>query len=151
MLDLYRELQRLAEALDTDGIAYALVGGLAVSIYTTPRATEDIDVMVAPEDVGRLVAAVERLGFRPAGAPMRLAGGRLQIQRLTKFEGSDLLPLDVLFTADPELRMTLDERREILWEGRRLWIVNVDGLRVLKRLRGSTRDRADLEALGGES
>lgn len=151
MLDLYRELQQLADALDAGGVPYALVGGLAVSIYTTPRATEDIDVIVAPEDVVRLVAAAERLGFRPAGVPMRLAGGRLQIQRLNKFEGTDLLPLDVLFTADQELRRTLTDRCEIVWEGRRLWIVNVEGLRVLKRLRGSARDRADLEALEGES
>jgi hypothetical protein len=31
-----------------------------------------------------------------------------------------------------------------------LWIVDVAALRDMKRLRGSTQDRADLEALGGE-
>ena len=151
MLDLYRELQRLVEALEGSGIPYALVGGLAVSIYTTPRATEDIDVMVGPADVERVVDAVAGLGFQRAGAPMRLAGGRLHIQRLNRFEGTDLLPLDVLFTADRDLRQVLDDRREITSEGRRLWVVSVEGLRVLKRLRGSVRDRADLEALEGEA
>src|SRR5947208_10478758 len=73
VLDLYVELRRIAEALDAAGVAYALAGGLAVSIYTTPRATEDIDLLIRREGVDRAVRAVEPLDFRLAGgAP---AGG----------------------------------------------------------------------------
>ena len=49
VFDLYVELRRIAEALDAAGVAYALAGGLAVSIYTTPRATEDIDLLIRRE------------------------------------------------------------------------------------------------------
>ena len=35
MLDLYVELRRIAEAPDAGGVAYALAGGFAVSIYTS--------------------------------------------------------------------------------------------------------------------
>jgi hypothetical protein len=55
MLDLFIELRRVAEALDAAGIAYAVVGGLAVSIYTAPRATDDIDLLIAPQDLARAV------------------------------------------------------------------------------------------------
>jgi hypothetical protein len=37
VLDLYDELRALCAALDAAQIEYALVGGLAVSIYATPR------------------------------------------------------------------------------------------------------------------
>src|SRR5256884_9519168 len=103
VLDLYVELSRIAEALDAAGVACALAGGLAVSIYTKPRATEDIDLLIRREDSDRTVRAVEPLGFRPAGRPMRVAEGRMEIQRLLKIEGADLLPLDLLIPVDAGL------------------------------------------------
>lgn len=150
VLDLYAELRRIVEALETSGITYALAGGLAVSIYTTPRATEDIDLLIDHTALARAVAALAPVGFQPTGAPMWVAGGRLEIQRLTKIDGADLLPLDLLLPVDPGLTAILDDRVAVNIEGARLWMVGIGGLRALKRLRGSAQDRADLEALGPE-
>ena len=147
-MDLYAELLRVVEALDRAGVGYALVGGLAVSIYAAPRATEDIDLMLTAEDLDRATRALEPLGFRRAGSPMRVAAGRLQIQRLIKIEGRDLLPLDLLVATDEALAASVGGRQQLAVEGRPVWIIGVEGLRRLKRLRGSAQDRADLEALG---
>ena len=147
-MDLYEELRRVVEALDQAGVTYAVAGGLAVSIYTSPRATEDIDLLLPRGDLDRSVAVMGELGFRLAGPPMRVAGGRLEIQRLIKIAGRDLLPLDLLMPIGPDLAGILGDRRAVPWEDARIWIVSVEGLRTLKRLRGSTQDRADLEALG---
>ncbi len=122
MLDLYAELRRVAEALDAAGVNYALAGGLAVSIYTVPRATEDIDLLLALSDLERASAALTPLGFEPAGQPMQVAGGRLVIQRLIKISGTDLLPLDVLLPADPALACVLADRAAIELEGCQLWV-----------------------------
>jgi len=151
VLDLTRELRAIVAALDAAGIAYALAGGLAVSIYATPRATQDIDLLIAVSDLERTVAAMRGLGFRVAGRAMRVAGGRMEIQRLIKIDGTDVLPLDLLLPMDEELIGILAARTEVSWEGTSLWIVTVPGLRSLKRLRDSAQDRADLEALGPES
>ena len=150
-LDLHAELRGIVEALDAAGIAYALVGGLAVSIYAVPRATEDVDLLLGRE---HLLPAVERLaslGFRRVGTPMSVAGGRLGIQRLIKIDGSDLVPVDLLLPNDPALAALLAGRETVPWEGGRLSIVSLPGLRALKRLRGSAQDLADLEALGPEA
>src|SRR3989304_2418128 len=93
---------------------------------------------------------LEPLGFRRAGEPMRVASGRLEIQRLIKIDGSDLLPLDLLLPNDPALVALLEDRQAGAGEGHRLWLLSRAGLRALKRLRGSAQDRADLEALGPE-
>ncbi|MBI2015070.1 MAG: nucleotidyltransferase family protein [Candidatus Rokubacteria bacterium] len=150
VLDLYTELRRIAEALDAGGIPYALAGGLAVSIYTTPRATEDIDLLIARGDLDRAVSALQPAGFRPAGRPMPVAGGRPEIQRLTKIDGTDLLPLDLLLPSDPTIAALLEDRTRQSIEGRPVWVVGLGALRALKRLRNSALDRADLEALGPE-
>jgi len=150
MLDLYAELRRIVEALDAAGIPYALAGGLAVSIYTTPRATEDIDLLIARGDLDRAVSALQPAGFRAAGRPMPVAGGRLEIQRLTKIEGTDLLPLDLLIPTDPALTALIADCVSLTLEGQQVQVVGLAALRTLKRLRGSALDRADLEALGPE-
>ena len=41
VFDLYVELRRIAEALDAAGVAYALAGGLAVSISLAPLSARD--------------------------------------------------------------------------------------------------------------
>lgn len=137
MLDLYAELRGIVDALDRAGITYALAGGLAVAIYAVPRATEDIDLLLDRDDLTRAMTALEPHGFRPAGRPMQVAAGRLEIQRLLKIDGTDLLPLDLLIPADPELALLLANRTSVVWEGRPLWVVALNGLRTLKRLRDS--------------
>jgi hypothetical protein len=150
-MDLYAEFKRIVGALNTEGIRYALAGGLAVSVYAAPRATVDIDLLIAGEDADRAVRAVSALGFRVAGRPMEVARGRLRIQRLIKTEGADLVPLDLLIPVDAELVGLLDDRSVVDLHGELATVVSDRGLRILKRLRGSTQDRADLEAMGPES
>jgi hypothetical protein len=150
-LDLHAEMRGIVTALDAAGIAYALVGGLAVSIYAAPRATEDVDLLIGREHLLPAVESLTSLGFRRAGALMSVAGGRLEIQRLIKIDGSDLVPVDLLIPNDPALAAILAGREGVLWEGGRLSIVSLAGLRMLKRLRGSAQDLADLEALGPEA
>lgn len=151
MLDLYEELKRIIAALNAAGIRYALAGGIAVSMYASPRATEDIDFLVAGEDLDTTIALLSRLGFRVAGPPMEVAARRLRIRRLLKFEGAGLLPVDLLIPQDAELGRLIDERSIVDWEDEQVAIVTVAGLRTLKRLRGSAQDQADLEALGPET
>ena len=108
-----------------------ITGGLAVSIYTTPRATEDIDLLIYGDDLERVVRALHPVGFRAAGRPMQVAGGRMHIQRLTKIDGAHLLPLDLLMPADPSLATLLDDRVNLTVEGQQIALVSLRGLRVL--------------------
>ena len=43
-------LARIVSALDGAGVPYMLTGSLASSIYGTPRATKDIDIVIAPTE-----------------------------------------------------------------------------------------------------
>ena len=57
-MDLYEEFRRIVEALNGRRVRYALVGGLAVAIYAGPRATEDVDLLVAVDDLESTIATL---------------------------------------------------------------------------------------------
>ena len=86
MTDLLTELRGITDALDLARVEYALCGGVALAICGVPRATIDIDMLVTPDQVPTAGAVLGRLGYRPAGAEMRLGVGAVTISRLVKPE-----------------------------------------------------------------
>ncbi len=147
-LDLYTELRRIIQALNEASVPYAVVGAVAVSLYAKPRATQDIDLLIpeaAWEDARPLMA---NLGYTLLAFPMTVGAGGIRVHRVTKLEGDALLSVDFLVPQSPELIWLLGDRVRATTEGIDLWVIGLRGLRVLKRLRGSAQDLADLEALG---
>ena len=49
--DLQEELLGLCQAFASEGIEYAVCGGMAVAVHGYPRATQDIDMLVREEDL----------------------------------------------------------------------------------------------------
>src|SRR5881397_2262836 len=48
------KVKEILRRLNAGGIHYALVGGLAYSLYAPPRATEDMDLLVLVEDTAKV-------------------------------------------------------------------------------------------------
>jgi len=151
MLDLFEEFRALVRRLEDVGLDYALCGGLALSVYSAPRATVDIDVMVLPEDMDRLRSLAAEQGFDFEAAPMVFADGKIDIRRFSKIEqkSGDVLMLDILVVT-PALRDVWASRTQIEWEGGTLRVVSREGLIDLKRLRGSAVDLDDIAHLQEE-
>ena len=152
MLDLFEEFRALVRRLEDVGLDYALCGGLALSVYSAPRATVDIDVMILPEDMDRLRSLAAELGFDFEAAPMVFADGKVDIRRFSKVEqkSGDVLMLDILVVT-PALRDVWASRTQIEWEGGgTLSVVSRNGLIDLKRLRGSAVDLEDIAHLEEE-
>jgi hypothetical protein len=47
-------VKRVLETLEQNQVPYAIIGGLAVAHHAVPRLTQDMDLVVRAEDVGRL-------------------------------------------------------------------------------------------------
>src|SRR5438046_3766148 len=94
-MTLLDELMAVTGALDADGIAYALVGGLAVAVWGAPRATKDMDLLVLPEDVEQAKAAAGRCGFTPPAEPMAFSDGMV-VHRVSKVQDGALMTVDLL-------------------------------------------------------
>src|SRR5436190_21404767 len=58
-------LSKLAVALESTGVPYMLTGSLASSLYGVPRATNDIDLVIAPTraQLLQLLQFLKRLGL----------------------------------------------------------------------------------------
>lgn len=146
---LHVALQRLAQRLQAEGIAYALIGGLAMAEHGYARLTEDIDLVLTPAGLDafsqRLVGRGYRPAFQGARKTFRDADTGVRIEILTSGEyPGDGLPKPVAFP-DPDLpgvTLEIDSVRVIALD-RLIELKLASGLSAPHRL----RDLADVQDL----
>jgi predicted nucleotidyltransferase len=105
----YRPMTRLEELiravgteLGRSGFAWALVGGLAVSVRAEPRFTRDVDVAVAVEEDAEaetLVMQLKERGLELLASLEQEATGRLATVRLAARSNESGPVLDLLFAS----------------------------------------------------
>jgi hypothetical protein len=148
-MDLTTELAAIIDALDAAGIPYALCGGLVVAIYGYPRFTRDIDLLIREESLSGVLTAVNALGYNLEGGRLPMGEDEahpLDIVRISKAQGRDLLTLDLLIVSD-HLEPVWQTRTSVPWNSRQMSIVSKSGLMTLKRLANRRQDVIDLEQL----
>jgi len=149
-------IRRLDDDLGDLGAKWALVGGLAVSVWTEPRFTRDVDVAVAVEsdaEAERVVRSLLATGYRVLATIEQEATGRLAAIRLTPVGGeASGVVVDLLFASsgiESEV-VTSSQRRQIV-SGLSVPVARAGHLMALKLLArdDATRplDIADLVAL----
>jgi hypothetical protein len=152
MLDLLDELVVLIEALERDGIEYALCGGLAMAVWGLPRATIDIDLLIQPESLPAVERVAASVGYTLKARPMTFSAGAIVIHRVTKIDpdGGDVLMLDLLLVTPPVLD-AWQNRTRVEWDHGVISVVSREGLVTLKSFRGSGTDLDDIKRLKEES
>jgi len=145
MIDLFEELRAVTGMLEEAGIPYALVGGLAYSIWVEARATEDIDLLVLPDDWPRIRELLSGQQYHDLAAPMDLPG--IRIRRLTKIEGEAVMVLDLLLADTVELSEGVRQADCLSYEGCLLRVARPSVVISLKRGRMSAKDQIDIEGL----
>ena len=144
MIDLFAEMSEVAQALDKAGIRHALAGGLAFCVWVEARNTEDIDILILPEDWPSVCSALAPLGYEALASPMDFAKAR--IRRLTKLVDRDALVLDCLL-ADGEYVQGIERAMTLEYRGQSYRVVPPDVLIALKRGRMSPKDISDIAQL----
>lgn len=144
--DLFDALFAVTGALERAGVGYGLVGGLAVAVHGAPRATTDIDLLIAPDDADRAVELTKKAGFQFEALPQQFNDG-MRLRRVTRIERGESLTVDFML-ADPPLQAAWDSReRYDAGEGRHLWVVGREALIAMKVQAGRAQDLADVERL----
>ena len=110
MSRLEEALRGIASELDRRGRAFAVVGGLAVSVRAEPRFTRDVDLALAvanDADAEALVRNLVASGYRVIASLEQEAVGRLATVRLqSPSEGPEGVVVDMLFASsgvEPEI------------------------------------------------
>lgn len=144
-MDLYEELTALVDALSAASVDYALCGGLALAVHGHPRFTKDIDLLVRPEDLDRILRIVEQCGYLDHAG--RIPFEQVTVYRTSKIHGTEFLTLDLLQLA-PIFDDVWSTRQFVRWETRLIQVVSAAGLAKMKRLAARDQDLVDLKKLG---
>lgn len=144
-MNVLDELTGVTAALDAAGVAYALVGGLAVAVWGAPRATKDIDLLIEPSALDAAMEAVARRGFTLRAAPLKFRDG-MELQRVNKVEGGAHMTVDFILVGS-SLEQIWRARQKVETDNGSLWVVSRDALIEMKAQAARPQDIADIERL----
>ena len=144
---VFETMRRLAQRLETEGIPYAVIGGMALAAHGYVRMTLDVDILLTPEGLTRfrdkLVGRDYVADFPGAAKSFRDTETNVKIEIITagEFPG-DGLPKPVSF---PEPEGQTIEEDDVL-------VIKLDKLIELKLASGLSathrkRDLADVQDL----
>ncbi len=145
MTDLESALLEVAAALDTCGLPYVLIGGLAVATLGEPRTTLDVDVSVwvAPEGLDAAVLCLSK-HLRPLPPqPQTFVRERRVLPVVT----SSGVRADIIFSTLEVERGTIRRGIPKQVAGRFIQVASVEDMLLMKLVSEREKDLADAKAL----
>jgi hypothetical protein len=135
---------RLLEGLERRGFDCALGGALALSYWSVPRATLDIDLVVHvdPMAVRGLIDALVELGAELD--PARAMTSAMRGDFGARVEG---IRVDVFVPPAPFVELAVERRQRVPIGDREVDIADAETMVLLKLMYHRTKDLADLEQL----
>ena len=146
---LIEELRALIEVFNSHEIEFALCGGLAVAAHGLVRATQDIDFLIREESLDKALAAAAEVGFDIRGLDISFKERAVEIRRVSKIVGEDVISLDLLLVT-PHVQDVWEGRENREFAGEAFAVVARDGLIKMKKQAGRPQDLADIERLENE-
>lgn len=126
-------LHRVIRILDEAELPYMLTGSLAAAYYATPRATQDVDVVIAASEAG-----IERVvrGFADAGWYVDVAAAKGALRTRGQFNAIDPeagWKVDLIVRKDRAFsRVEFDRRRRVTLLGVEAWMASVEDVLIAK-------------------
>ena len=126
-------LRQITAALEMHGVPYMLTGSLASSTHGIPRATNDIDIVIAParEQLLNVIQMFQRVGLT-----VHTESALDAFRSRTQFNVIDFpkgLKVDLIFRKDRDFSVTEFERREVEEvEGMRITVATPEDVLLAK-------------------
>ena len=146
--------------LNTAGVRYVVVGGLATVLHGYARLTADVDLAVdlAPEEATKMIQALVTRGFRPQVPvlPEEFANPTVREvwfrdKHMWAFSLVDpanpMRVVDLLLKPEIPFEELLARSQEVMLNRTKIRIASIDDLIALKRQAGRPQDLADIEQL----
>jgi hypothetical protein len=149
MTSLIPELKELSESFADAGIDFALCGGLAMAAHGFVRATLDIDFLIREESLDEAFRVAGEKGFNIRGLDISFKERAVEIRRISKIIGEDVLSLDLLLVT-PTVEDVWQSRIQLDFFGHKLSVISREGLIKMKTLAGRPQDLADIHKLENE-
>lgn len=150
MHDILADFTDVVDVLWQEQARYALVGGVAVMVYGGVRTTQDIDFLIHPEDVDRVVERLRRRGYDEHAQAWTFRDGQLTLRRLWRRHphDEDATIVDFLVAGQPRhLEIIVHAVTEPWRGGSSIHVATKDDLIWLKSFRNSAIDQQDTDFL----
>jgi predicted nucleotidyltransferase len=145
-MDLFPDFRDLLAAFDASGVEYVLIGGYAVIFHGRPRATKDLDLLVAIDAGNRERLARALVDF--GATPDVVESARKMTATEIVYFGASPLRVDLLGSASGiDFATAYSRAVETTLDGVRVRVLALDDLIANKRASGRPRDLDDCREL----
>jgi predicted nucleotidyltransferase len=152
--------ESIFQILNTAGVRYVVVGGLATVLHGYARLTADVDLAVdlAPEEAIKMIQTLVANGFRPqvpvspdAFADPEVREVWLRDKHMLAFslvdQANPMRVVDLLLKPDVPFAELLARSEAVALNNTTVRIASIEDLVALKRHAGRPQDLADIEQL----
>ncbi|HRC42803.1 MAG TPA: hypothetical protein PLT27_02025 [Nitrospira sp.] len=152
--------ESIFQILNTAGVRYVVVGGLATVLHGYARLTADVDLAVdlAPEEASKMIQTLVANGFRPqvpvspdAFADPEVREVWLRDKHMLAFslvdQANPMRVVDLLLKPDVPFAELLARSEAVTLNNTTVRIASIEDLVALKRHAGRPQDLADIEQL----
>lgn len=143
-----------------NNIRYLIVGGLSVNLHGIPRVTQDIDIIIAMDEINihRTIAVLEKLGYCPR-LPVKSSEladnlkrekwvSEKNLKAFTFYHPHDHFKvIDILLVHPLDFEESYKSREEKQVKNFVINLVSIDDLIVMKEYSGRSQDLSDIEML----
>lgn len=146
-LALSKDFEDFIRLLNRHQVKYLIVGGYSVAFHGYPRYTKDIDLLIAVDSANakKMVQVINDFGF----ASLNLQETDFLEEEMIIQIGMEPNRVDIICgVSDFPFDKYFEKRHEFSNGDLLLNFVDKEGLTLLKKLAGRTKDLADLEELG---
>lgn len=149
-MNIFDEFAEIIQHIEQEKIRYALVGGVAMAFYAEPRFTQDIDMLLEPNDFEKARRVLEQNGYIEAAEPWTFKSTPLTLRRFFKAIGSEHMMIDLLVAGDKKHLAIIENALIAQGEHGIVHVAEKTDIIWLKRQRNSLQDQADIERLTHE-
>jgi hypothetical protein len=147
-MNVFFEFHKIVQHLQSEGVQYALIGGVAVAFHAEPRFTKDVDFLVCKVDLDRVEVALKKEGYFKASAPWTFKDSGLTLHRFLKVDEGDEMVVDILVAGSQRYEAIIEHA--LLAESKETGLIRVatkEDLIWMKQQRLSKQDEADIARL----
>jgi hypothetical protein len=145
-LELPQDFKEFLNLLRVNRVEYLLIGAYAVGYHGYPRATQDLDIWIAPtpENATRIVSVLKEFGF---GSPELTTELLLRPNNIVRM-GEEPMRIEILnWASGVDFDDCYRERVVDTLDGVEVSLIGLNHLKTNKKASGRLKDLADLEEL----
>lgn len=142
------DFREFIECLNANQVRYLVVGGYAVAFHGHPRYTKDLDIWIQPtlENAQKVIQALAAFGFASLNL---VASDFAQSDQVVQL-GYPPNRIDLITSPDGvDFEICYQSKIESDLDGLKICWIDLENLRLNKKVSGRSQDLADLESLAG--